>query len=189
MACTCFLPCHGWSPRWGWCRTLLYPTLCWNELRLGTGWWPPIRGSVFFEQLPRSYLAEFGQFFCKKRMPHILPWQRKKIGVQISFLPPQIGWFLSAVSLFQNWGPLLKIEGQRLWWSRWLVLLLGQHVAKAFPELRAGPQFWKPSWHPARIKRRYNRQGNNKELLFQIESQSSILEKGPPLKVTGYFGA
>ena len=35
-------------------------------LQGGTGWRPPIRGSVFFEQLPRSYLADVGQFFHQK---------------------------------------------------------------------------------------------------------------------------
>ena len=57
--------------------TLLYPSLCWNELRLGTGWRPPLRGSVFFEQLPRSYLA----IFFAKRACHIYYRGGKKIGV------------------------------------------------------------------------------------------------------------
>ena len=39
--------------------TLLY----WSaEMRLGRGWESPIRGSVLFEQLPRSYLADLGKF-------------------------------------------------------------------------------------------------------------------------------
>ena len=34
-------------------------------LKLGTGWWSPIRGSVFIEQLPRPYLVDFGRLFSK----------------------------------------------------------------------------------------------------------------------------
>ena len=49
--------------------------------------------------------------------------------------------------------------------------------------------FWKTRWDPALIKRRCNKEGDNKEVLFQIEGRPSILDNRPPLTVTGYFGA
>ena len=52
---------------------LLYPTIRLSVgmmLRLGTGCEPPIRGSVFFGQLPRSHLSYFGHFLQKA--PHTL---------------------------------------------------------------------------------------------------------------------
>ena len=101
----------------------------------------------------------------------------------------------------KNWGPNITLT------------LLNRVVFKGdvtFSELRATFQNWSPasvmkplaiaaagatcfwgfsSWHTAIIKRRFNRQGNDKELLFQMECRVSILEKRPPLKVTGYFRA
>ena len=129
--------------------TLLYPSLCWNELRLGTGWWLHIHGSVFFEQLPLSYLPDFGHFFLQKVHAKYIAEVEEKIGVQILFKPPQIGWFLRAMSFLNNWGSLSKTRAMHLWWSHKLLLLLGQHVAEAFPKLRGVPQFWRTSWYPA----------------------------------------
>ena len=103
--------------------------------------------------------------FVKSTCHMYCPSKGKKIGVQNLFQPPQIEWFLRAVSLFHNCGYFPKIEGRRLWWSHLLLLL--QHVAEAFPKLRVSPQFWKTSRHPAMIKQRCNRQGNDKELLYQ----------------------
>ena len=77
----------------------------WNELRLGTWWWPPIRGSVLFEQLPRSTVL-FGRFwsdFLKKMLDiHIDEAGEKNWGPNI-ILTPQLLWFLRVVALFQNW--------------------------------------------------------------------------------------
>ena len=108
----------------------------------------------------------FGQFwsiFFAKSACHIHCRGGGKNGVQMSFHPPQKGRFSWAVTIFQNWGPLSKIGGYRLWGSHWL----GQHVAEAFLELRAGPQFRRTSWypHPAMIKQSRNRQENNKYLM------------------------
>ena len=146
--------------------TLLYPSLCWNELRLCKGWWRPIHGSVFFEQLPLSYLPDFGHFFLQKVHDTYIAGMEEKFGVQMLFKPPQKGWFLRALSLFHNWGSLSKIEGKHLWWSHRLLLLQGQHVALAFPKRRGVPQFWRTSWHLAMIKQSCKRQGNDKKLLF-----------------------
>ena len=92
--------------------TLLYPRLSVDRrLRLGTGWEPPIRGSEMFERPPRPNLTDFFQFFCKKHMSHPFPWWNFFCGVQKFFLPPQMGHFLGAPTLSQNWGALPKIEG------------------------------------------------------------------------------
>ena len=47
--------------------------------------WPPLRDSVFFEQLPRSYLADLGQFFLQKAAATYITKVEEKIGVQILF--------------------------------------------------------------------------------------------------------
>ena len=84
-------------------------------LRLGTGWWTPIRGSVFCELLPRSYLADLGQFFSSKSTCHIHTYSvHWRCGERQKNLTPQIRGFLRAISLFQNQGTFSKIEGQRL---------------------------------------------------------------------------
>ena len=117
---------------WHDSSTLLYPSLCWNELRQAIEWWPPIHGSVFFEQLPLSYLPDFGLFFSQKVHATYIAGLEEKIGVQILFKPPQIAWFLRAMSLFHNWGSLSKVESKHLWWSYRLLLLQGQHVVWLF---------------------------------------------------------
>ena len=62
-------------------------------------------GSVFFKQLPQSYLADFGHFFCKKRMPHSLPMRRKK-------QEEQFRDFLKGLTLliicFNAWSPTFR---------------------------------------------------------------------------------
>ena len=43
-----------------------YSTYWCTRFSVGMNWeWPPLRDSVFFEQLPRSYLADLGLFFYK----------------------------------------------------------------------------------------------------------------------------
>ena len=45
--------------------------------------WPPLRDSVFFEQL--SYPADLGQFFLQKAPATYITKVEEKIGVQILF--------------------------------------------------------------------------------------------------------
>ena len=149
--------------------TLLYP----NELRLGTGWWPPTRGSVV--------TVIFGQFwsifsFTKSTCHMYCRSGWKKLGSRTYFNPLKKGVFLRAVTLFQNWAHQLTS-------SVWSLLM----IKEAFPKLRGAPQFWKK----LADKRRCIRQGNDKELLFQNwgtplnsekndppESKSDVIENG-----------
>ena len=64
-----------------------YSTYWCTRLSVGMNWeWPPLRESVFFEQLPRSYLADLGRkFFLQKAPATYITKVEEKIGVQISF--------------------------------------------------------------------------------------------------------
>ena len=119
--------------------TLLYPSLCWTDW---TVWWPLIRGSVFFEQLPRSYLADFCQFSLQKAHATYIAEAEEK-----------------------NWCPKF------IFTPSYRVVFKGRchfSIKGHFPKLRAAPQFWKTGWYRVVIKRRCNSsQGNGKELLFE----------------------
>ena len=88
---------------------------CCTRLSVGMSWdWvqggDPLYAAVFSLSSCHGHIWPIWvNFFCKKRMTHILPRWRDKIGVQILFQPPQIGWFLRALSLFKNWGSFSKI--------------------------------------------------------------------------------
>ena len=88
--------------------TLLYPV---SLLRLGTGWEPPIRGSEMFERFPRPNLTDFFHFFCKKHMAYPFPNITFFLGVHKIFFPLKIDLSFWVPPLFQNWGPIPKIEG------------------------------------------------------------------------------
>ena len=63
-----------------------YSTYWCTRFSVGMNWeWPPLRDSVFFEQLPRSYLADLGQFFLQEAAATYITKVEEKIGVQILF--------------------------------------------------------------------------------------------------------
>ena len=104
-------------------------------------------------------------FFAKSACHIYCRGGGEKLGSKYHSNPQNRVFFLWVVSLCQNWGPLSKIEGQRLWWSHWLLLLLRQHIAEAFP---AGIQLCS------------NKDATDKETIrnyfSKIEGLSSILE-------------
>ena len=67
--------------------TLLYPSLCWRDPETGYRVRIPFMRQCLFEQLQRSYLANFGKYFCKKHMTYIFPEGRKKVMVQKYLYP------------------------------------------------------------------------------------------------------
>ena len=105
----CTITCATiWSTSYHTTSTLLYPV---SLLRLGTGWEPPIRGSEMFERFPRPNLTDFFHFFCKKHMAYPFPNITFFLGRAQNFFPPQNWPFFWVPPLFQNWGPIPKIEG------------------------------------------------------------------------------
>ena len=87
---------------------------CCTRPSVGMNWdWvqggDPLYAAVFSLS---SCHSQFGHFFFAKSAGHIYyQSRRKKIGVQILFWPPQIGWFLRAMSLSQNWGSFFQNWG------------------------------------------------------------------------------
>ena len=77
-------------------------------LRLGTGWEPPLRGSVLFKQLLRFYLSNFGRFFAKHVWPIHCPSGEKDCGPNFILAPSNQVVFKGGVTfpelrgIFQN---------------------------------------------------------------------------------------
>ena len=114
----------------GHCCTQLFVGMSWDWVQVGE----PQYVAVFSLSSCHDHAWPILVNFFAKSACHIYcRGGGKKLGSKYHSNPPNRVFFLWAVSLCQNWGPLSKIEGQRPWWSHWLLLLLRQHIAEAFP--------------------------------------------------------
>ena len=109
--------CYIYRWQFSWIKTLIQ---CCTRLsvgmiqRLGTRWWLPIPGSVFFEPI----FANFVQFFCQKHMPLTLPtWKKKDCWSKLYFDPLKSGGFYGRCHSFRVRVAFSKIEGPHLWWE------------------------------------------------------------------------